>query len=206
MERQSTLETGIFAHARTPLVLVAYARTARPSCRPVKLKLRFKNSGSTPLGVPWNGHRVFPHRLSGESPIFAHAHRAHYLCFQRHVGKMVAQGISCVRHSFHRKNTAILPHSACVGHSVQSARSTRIRCSKWRITGCRQRKQWSASTPAFHRARVWRRRRPRKTTLGKSRYRTISRVRVDELLLAGGLRLRFPLPESVNPVPPSGDI
>src|SRR5262245_57250454 len=62
----------------------------------------------------------------------------------------------------------------------------------------------AASTPAFHRARVWRRRRPRKTTLGKSRYRTISRVRVDELLLAGGLRLRFPLPESVNPVPPSG--
>src|SRR5215510_2150069 len=74
-------------------------------------------------------------------------------------------------------------------------------CSKWRITGCRQRKNWSAPTPAFHRARVWRRRRPRKTTLGKSRYRTISRVRVDELLLAGGLRLRFPLPESVNAVP-----
>ena len=70
MKRQSTLETGIFAHARTPLVLVAYARTAWPSCRPVKLTLQFKNSGSTPLGVPWNGHRVFPHRLSGESPIF----------------------------------------------------------------------------------------------------------------------------------------
>jgi hypothetical protein len=28
---------------------------------------------------------------------------------------MVAQGISCVRHSFHPKNAAILPHSACVG-------------------------------------------------------------------------------------------
>jgi hypothetical protein len=40
---------------------------------------------------------------------------------------------------------------------------------------------WSAP---FHQARAWRRRRPRKTTLGKSRRRTISRVRVDDLLLA----------------------
>ena len=87
MERQSTLETGIFAHARTPLVLVAYARTARPSCRPVKLKLRFKNSGSTPLGVPWNGHRVFPHRLSGESPTFGTRAPGPLSLFQRHVGK-----------------------------------------------------------------------------------------------------------------------
>src|SRR5215470_7428775 len=61
---------------------------------------------------------------------------------------------------------------------------------RWRITGCRQRKQGSASTPAFHRARGWRRRRPRKTTLGKSRCRTISRVRVDDLLLAGAKRVR----------------
>ena len=61
---------------------------------------------------------------------------------------------------------------------------------QWQITGCRQRKQWSASTPAFHRARVWRRRRPRKTTLGKSRCRTISRVRVDDLLLAGAKYVR----------------
>jgi hypothetical protein len=50
------------------------------------------------------------------------------------------------------------------------------------------RKNWSASTPidAFHRGRTWRRRRPRKTTLGKGRRRTISRVRVDDLLLAFG--------------------
>jgi hypothetical protein len=40
---------------------------------------------------------------------------------------------------------------------------------------------WSAP---FHQARAWRRRRPRKTTLGKSRRRTISRVRVDDLFLA----------------------
>ena len=85
-------------------------------------------------------------------------------------------------------------------------------------------------------ARAWRRRRPRKATLGKSRRRTISRVRVDDILLAGprhdtksrtgiervchGLfRSRLPAPhrpqrsaaeifvaESVNPMPPSGDI
>ena len=34
---------------------------------------------------------------------------------------MVAQGISCVRHSFRPKNTAILPHSACVGHPVAAS-------------------------------------------------------------------------------------
>jgi len=38
-----------------------------PAC---EAQASIQEFGSTPLGVPWNGHRVFPHRLSGESPIF----------------------------------------------------------------------------------------------------------------------------------------
>src|SRR5215475_8174235 len=38
-----------------------------PAC---EAQASIQEFGSTPLGVPWNGHRVFPHRLSGESPNF----------------------------------------------------------------------------------------------------------------------------------------
>src|SRR5215471_12301312 len=38
-----------------------------PAC---EAQASIQEFGSTPLGVPWNGHRVFAHRLSGESPIF----------------------------------------------------------------------------------------------------------------------------------------
>ena len=50
-------------------------------------ELQFEKFRSAPLGVFWNGRRVFPHRLSGEPPISAHAHRAHYLRFHDTFGK-----------------------------------------------------------------------------------------------------------------------
>jgi hypothetical protein len=55
-----------------------------PACEASAVTPQFEQFRSAPLGVPWNGHRVFPHRLSGESPISAHAQRAHCLRFQRH--------------------------------------------------------------------------------------------------------------------------
>ena len=97
-----------------------------PACEASAVTPQFEQFRSAPLGFPGMDIGYFRidfqvnHRLrhTRTGPIV--------FVFKDTVREMVAQGISCVRHSFHPKNIAILPHSACVGQPVQSARSTRI--------------------------------------------------------------------------------
>src|SRR5262245_21131874 len=51
---------------------------------------------------------------------------------------------ACVRCLCHPKSIANSPRSACVGQFARGVTSTRASCSRWRITGRRQQKNWNA--------------------------------------------------------------